>query len=835
MSRSSPQIGGEFWLIHRQIVHEGSSPVNAYIGIMREVHLLSAFFRQPGPLINSTMLRFYLCLLTFLWTCPKSLVAQSQKPILIVTTDIGQDPDDQQSMVRLLHYANDFQIAGLIANADGNYDHEPPEIRTDILFTLVEAYEKIYPNLKKVDPAYPIPAELRKVIKSGTSGNGRKVPVETYVGEGKNTEGSDWIIQQVDAATRTVNIAVWGGACDLAQALFDVSASRSPEEVEKFISKIRVYFIGKQDSSNQWIIDNYPDLWLVLGLSYDGNSWNSSYRGIFLGGDMQSTSPEWLHQNVIGQQVLSDLYPPKAYTQGGSKNPHGAMKEGDTPSFLFFLENGLNQPSRPNFGGWGGRFQQVERNFYRDAEDTVYDLSTRETVTQAKATVFRWRPDIQADLAARVQWGLDLPATINHYPAIQVNQSSGKAPLQIHARPGEELILNASLSSDPDGDRLSFEWMLYPEAGSFQDLENVKVSKLNEAQLTLNIPNQETGEIHLILRVKDDAQYPLVSYKRVIITVEETEELPLIIFDTDMGSDCDDVGALAILHTYQNQGKTKLLGCIYSSGKVPFGAGIIDAINTYYGRGNIPIGAEYDTSFGDPVDKMLAGKLARDTAAFGHDVIFNRDVPEHVPVNRRLLAAQGDQSVTYLTVGHTKALHDLLKSEPDNISELSGMELVRKKVKRWVALGGLKANLSTDYGSKDWNFFRNGTQAYTDYLLENFPGPVYLINAGSDVLTGQSLVHAKSGTIVRTAYRDWLWEVEEKTLLDGRPSWDLAAACFAVEMGSPYFEVPEKGILQFDVENGSIWQKDPNGTHFYVNQKEGVAEAFAAYLNSLMK
>ena len=232
---------------------------------------------------------------------------------------------------------------------------------------------------------------------------------------------------------------------------------------------------------------------------------------------------------------------------------------------------------------------------------------------------------------------------------------------------------------------------------------------------------------------------------------------------------------------------------------------------------------------------MEAGKLARDTAAFRHDVIFNTDVPEHVSLNRKLLSVQADASVTYLTVGHTKALHDLLVSEPDSISNLSGMELVRKKVKRWVALGGLNANLSSDYGSKDWNFFRNGTQDYTDYLLEKIPFPVYFIYAGSVVLTGQSLVHSTSGSIVRTAYRDWLWEVEQKTLLDGRPSWDLAAACFAVDMDSPFFETPERGILQFDVENGSVWEKDPNGTHYYVNQKEGVGEAFAAYLNSLME
>ena len=193
----------------------------------------------------------------------------------------GQDPDDQQSMVRLLHYANDFHIAGIIANADGNYDHEAPEIRIDLLYEMLDAYEEMYPNLKKADPDYPSARELKKRVKAGCAGNGHNIPVEDYIGKGKSTEGSQWIIEQVDLATRSVHMAIWGGACDLAQALFDVSRTRPEEALRKFIQKLKVYFIGKQDSSNDWIIANFPELWLVLAMSHDGDSWNSSYRGIF--------------------------------------------------------------------------------------------------------------------------------------------------------------------------------------------------------------------------------------------------------------------------------------------------------------------------------------------------------------------------------------------------------------------------------------------------------------------------------------------------------------------------------------------------------------------------
>lgn len=263
--------------------------------------------------------------------------ANAQNPNLIITTDIGQDPDDEQSMVWLLHYANDFNILGLIANADSNYDHEPPELRTDLIYSMIEAYDSIVPNLKKVDLNYPSASYLKKLAKNGCSGNGRAIPVMDYIGKGKSTEGSEWIIKQVDLSKELVHISIWGGACDLAQALFDVRNTWSPSEVQQFVHKLRVYFIGQQDSSNQWIIDHFPNLWLVLGLAYDGNSWNSSYRGIFLGGDMQLTSREWLTNNVIGQNALGNLYPKKTWTKGGTINPYGAMKEGDTASFLFLM------------------------------------------------------------------------------------------------------------------------------------------------------------------------------------------------------------------------------------------------------------------------------------------------------------------------------------------------------------------------------------------------------------------------------------------------------------------------------------------------------------------
>lgn len=303
-----------------------------------------------------------------------------------------------------------------------------------------------------------------------------------------------------------------------------------------------------------------------------------------------------------------------------------------------------------------------------------------------------------------------------------------------------------------------------------------------------------------------------------------------------MGSDCDDAGALALLHRYADLGMAEIIGCIYSSGKVPYGAGIIEAINIYYGRPDIPIGAYHGNEVGDPVDKMTAGKLVRDTMAFGHSIIYNTDTEEQTRLNRRLLTGQDDGSVTYVTIGHTKGLHELLVSGPDDISPLSGRELIENKVSRWVALGALNAINDGNYFVKDWNFFFNESTPYTKYLVENFPVPVWYIDAGTDVMTGKSLKHTPPGNIVRTVYRDWLWEVFNFTLDDQRPSWDLAAVYFAVEGTGDYLENKGRGRLEFNTERGCRWHRGENTLpeQYFIMQKKGTDGSFAVYLNEMI-
>lgn len=444
----------------------------------------------------------------------------AQKPRLIVTTDIGQDPDDAQSMVRLLHYANEFDIEGLIANADNNYEKEPPVLKPYIIHDMINSYSLIQENLKLHDGNYPDAAYLHSIVKEGTFGNGTNVPVDHFVGKGKDTDGSDWIIKMVDRNDlRPIHISIWGGACDLAQAIWKVKYTRDEQEVDAFVKKLRVFFIGKQDSSNQWIIDNFPDIWLILALDRGGDKWESGYRGMFWGGDMSLTTKEWLHQNINDISPLGSHYPDQAYTGGEKKNPYMAMKEGDSPSILYFIENGLNQPEHPEWGGWGGRYILDRDQLYRDANDNYYDEQAGKVINSPRATVFRWRPDFQNDFAARIQWGVRDYEEANHHPIVSVNGNSAKKPLYISTGPDEMITLDASLSGDTDNDRLSFQWIYYKEAGDLAEYFEIKNDK--DSSISLRIPeNAQKKNIHIICSVADNGQPSLVSYKRIIIEVE---------------------------------------------------------------------------------------------------------------------------------------------------------------------------------------------------------------------------------------------------------------------------------------------------------------------------
>ena len=433
--------------------------------------------------------------------------ADETKPRLVVLTDIGGDPDDQQSMIRLMVYSNEFEIEGLIASASGT----PGELKEavtkpQLIGEILEAYGQVRDNLAQHASGYPTAEYLQARIKSGNPQRGLGA-----VGEGRDTEGSRWIISVVDRPDpRPVNITIWGGQTDLAQALWRVRADRGLEGLKEFIQRIRVYDIGDQDRIVDWTWTEFPGLFYVLGQAAKGRDKREAvYRGMYLGGDQSLTSRDWMETNIRqGHGPLGTLYPTRTWT---APNPHSAIKEGDTPSWLYFLPVGLSDPGHPSWGGWGGRFVLAEKRIWRDARDSVGE------VADGRSTVWRWRDAFQRDFQARMDWCVKSRSEANHQPVAVCNGDGNRTVLTEHARPGGTVRLSAARSRDPDGHELTYRWWIYPEAGNYGGKPALDDFSSSQGKLTLS--PDATGDIHIILEVTDSGQPPLTSYRRVIVEV----------------------------------------------------------------------------------------------------------------------------------------------------------------------------------------------------------------------------------------------------------------------------------------------------------------------------
>lgn len=434
--------------------------------------------------------------------------AAADKPRLVVLTDIGGDPDDQQSMIRLMHHANEFDVEALVATAAG----VPSEKKEDALYPelireIVDAYGKVRPNLLRHHPDFPDAKLLLDRIKSGNAVRGVK-----SVGAGHDTEGSRWIISVVDRDDpRPVNVTIWGGSTELAQALWRVRNDRTPEQLRAFLGKLRVYAISHQDDTGPWINETFPDLFYVLAKAAPGRDMREgAYRGMYLGGDEALTSREWVDLHLRhGRGPLGALFPTRTWT---APNPHATLKEGDTPSWFYFLPVGLGNPAHPGWGCWGGRFRRERGGLYRDATDTVG------RVTDARSTVWRWRPAFQAELAARALWCVKPPAEANHPPVAVLNGDKTTAAVELTARAGAAVRLSAVGSLDEDGDRLTIRWFVYPEAGTYGAAVPVTDAEAGVAGLT--VPDDAAGKtIHVILEVTDRGSPPLTRYRRAVLSV----------------------------------------------------------------------------------------------------------------------------------------------------------------------------------------------------------------------------------------------------------------------------------------------------------------------------
>lgn len=330
-------------------------------------------------------------MVTVLLALEASAIA-ADRPRLAVLTDIGGDPDDQQSMVRLMAYANEFKIEAIIASASGT----PGELKEAVtkpklIRDIILAYGEILPNLKRHASGWPSAKELLAVVKTGNPQRGRD-----HIGEGHDTEGSDFLIERIDDGSpdRPLCIAIWGGQTDLAQALWRVKMDRGDADYREFARKLRVYDIADQDGLAAWMCAEFPGLFYILSKASAGrDKREATFRGMYLTGDESLTSRDWVERNIRSTGPLGTMYPIKTWT---APNRHGCLKEGDTPSWFFFLPLGGNNPNDPGKPGWGGRFRQEPGGWWRDLPPSDgFD---------PRSTVSKWRPDFQSDFAKRMSW-----------------------------------------------------------------------------------------------------------------------------------------------------------------------------------------------------------------------------------------------------------------------------------------------------------------------------------------------------------------------------------------------------------------------------------------------
>jgi hypothetical protein len=455
--------------------------------------------------------------------------APDDKQRLIVLTDIEADPDDSQTMVRLLLYSNQIDIEGLIATTS---THQRTRVAPETIHALIDAYAKVQPNLVKHEEGFPTAAELRSLVKQGLPVYGME-----GVGEGKDSEGSEWIIRALEKDDdRPLWISVWGGPNTLAQALWKIEKTKSRAEARRMISKLRVYTISDQDDSGPWMRKTYTELFYVVstGGGYGSATWIAINRAV-AGIDNTTVSNEWLAENIQqGHGPLGAMYPDVAYGM-----------EGDTPSWLSLVPNGLSVPEKPNWGGWGGRYELYKpepsvqqtgrpgsavepetRPIWTNANDQYTPRVSnshgrairRDTVSfeDNGVTLWRWRDDFQNDFAARMDWCVMSYAEANHPPVPALGH-----PEEFSVKSGEIFSLDASGTTDPDGDNLSYWWFQYPEAGTYEGM--VSFGSLSENLYnvhTIVAPEVDSPKtVHFILKVTDKGTPALSRYKRVIVTI----------------------------------------------------------------------------------------------------------------------------------------------------------------------------------------------------------------------------------------------------------------------------------------------------------------------------
>lgn len=453
-------------------------------------------------------------LLVFAATASMPSAAAPLKPRLVVLTDIAPnnvEPDDMESMIRLLVHADLFEIEGLV-HSTGWSATTAREDYFQLLHEAIDLYEKDLPNLRKRSAQqghlhdngrqeigyWPSPKYLRDRTVFGSQHRGMK-----FIGATNDSPGSDLIIKLADEPDdRPIWITVWGGGNTLAQAVWQVQQTRSPAELKVFLRKLRVYTITDQDgaqksgnvinwpeSSHQWLRREFEqDLMFI---------WDES---------------AWLSQNGIGRSKWLEY---ETHVQGhghlGSRYPkYKYGVEGDTPAFLHVMPMGLNDPDVPSHVGWGGYFEWGQ---CKDNATSAYQNHGGNAKNISRKYEQYFYPAAFNNFAARMDWAKDGKG--NRNPIVAINDNIGLAIITNSSAPGTTVTLDASKTTDPDSDKLTFKWWVLSEAGTYAGA--VKIANPDTSRATVEIPTDSAGKsFHVICEVTDDGVHHLTSYRRIL-------------------------------------------------------------------------------------------------------------------------------------------------------------------------------------------------------------------------------------------------------------------------------------------------------------------------------
>lgn len=462
------------------------------------------------------------------------------KPRLFVLTDIGNEPDDQMSLTRLLLYSNEIDIEGIAATTSvWQRDKVSPEIAARV----IDGYAAVVSRLRDHASGWPDPDRLRARVHRGNAGYGLAA-IDT-------AHPSPAAIALLGAARSDTKqplwVAGWGGMATLAEALMLARKTLAPAQVDAIVAQLRVYAISDQDDAGPWLRREFPGLFTIVSPSSpDGGDYaHATWTGISgdryyrngEGADFSEVDNDWLDRNVRAKGPLGALYPRYMF-----------IMEGDTPSFLGLISNGLNVPGEPGWGGWGGRYvlrtpAGESRPVWTQGGDSFMRTTSADTVnghTSDQATIWRWRNAFQNDFAARMDWTIQPFAKANHPPQPRLaGLDDPVQPLSAYAtvktRTGARWTLDARPSSDPDGDSLDFRWFTYDEAGftGTAPPAQIRIEHGGSPRMTFTVtqrcapawlplvPCPMTNSVHLILAVTDHGTPRLTRYRRIIVEVSD--------------------------------------------------------------------------------------------------------------------------------------------------------------------------------------------------------------------------------------------------------------------------------------------------------------------------